>query len=126
MNGPGRPTLYRDDYVETAGNYCRLGATNDELAGFFGVAPRTLDNWLRMHPAFAGAVRDGRAFADAKVARSLFERALGYDYTTARVFLDRGRPVRVAVPTHLPPSIAACVFWLRNRRREDWVERARS
>lgn len=126
MKGPGRPTLYREEYAELAGNYCRLGATNDEMAGFFRVAPRTIDNWLQAHPAFAAAVQDGRALADARVARCLFERAKGYDYETEQVFVHKGRPLTVTVPVHLPPDIAACIFWLRNRRRQDWTAKARS
>ena len=31
---------------EQAHNYCLLGATNDELAGFFHVAPSTIDRWI--------------------------------------------------------------------------------
>ena len=48
-----------------------------ELAGFFDVAPRTIDNWIASHPAFAEAVREGRVVADARVARCLYERAVG-------------------------------------------------
>ena len=64
---------------ELAHNYCLLGATNPELAGFFDVAPRTIDNWIASHPAFAEAVREGRVVADARVARCLYERAVGYE-----------------------------------------------
>jgi hypothetical protein len=125
MTGPGRPTLYRQHYAELARNYCRLGAVNDELAAFFRVSPRTLDNWLRTHPAFASAVRDGRAIADAAIARRLFQRAMGYDYGTSRIFVHRGKALTMPHTVHLPPDIGACIFWLRNRRRQDWVARSR-
>ena len=54
MTTAGRPTAYRPEFCELAHNYCLLGATNPELAGFFDVAPRTIDNWIASHPAFTG------------------------------------------------------------------------
>jgi transcriptional regulator with XRE-family HTH domain len=125
MNGPGRPTLYKPEYAEIAHNYCLLGATNDELAGFFGVSPSTVDNWLSGHPGFATAVRNGRAAADASIARKLYRRADGYDYTAEKIFVYRGEVIRADHKVHRPPDVGACIFWLRNRRREQWLERAK-
>jgi hypothetical protein len=125
MNGPGRPTLYREGYAESAHNYCLLGATNDELAGFFGVAPSTVDDWLKVHPEFATAVRNGRDAADASIARKLYRRADGYDYTAEKIFMYRGEAKKVDHRVHIPPDVGACIFWLRNRRRRQWMERAK-
>jgi hypothetical protein len=41
MSTMGRPTSYSPDLCELAHTYRLLGATNDELAEFFGVSPRT-------------------------------------------------------------------------------------
>ena len=125
MTGQGRPTLYREEYAEEARKYCLLGATNDELAGFFDVAPRTVDNWLSQHAEFATAVRNGRAAADASIARKLYRRADGYDYVAEKVFIHRGEAKKVDCKVHVPPDVQACIFWLRNRRRQDWLERGR-
>ena len=38
------------------------------LGDFFGVARRTIDNWIATHPDFADAVYKGRAVADAVTA----------------------------------------------------------
>jgi hypothetical protein len=46
MAAPGQPTLYKPEYCELGHNYCLLGATNEVLAGFFDVAPRTVDNGI--------------------------------------------------------------------------------
>ena len=125
MNGPGRPTPYREKYAEQARNYCLLGATNDQLAGFFHVSPLILDDWLQAHPGFAQAVRDGRTAADASIGRRLFQRALGYDYRTEKILVHGGETLQVEHTVHVPPDVGACIFWLRNRRRRDWLERAR-
>src|ERR1700741_4897898 len=43
MANSGQPTSYKTEYCAQARNYCRLGATNQELAKFFEVSPRTID-----------------------------------------------------------------------------------
>ena len=125
MSDGGRPTKYREAYADIAHNYCLLGATNDELAVFFDVSPTTIDNWMAAHEDFAAQVRKGRASADAAIALKLYQRAMGYEYRTRKVFVYRGQPVEVDHPVHMPPDVGACIFWLRNRRRRDWQERAR-
>lgn len=123
MPSPGRPTLYKPDYARQAHDHCLLGATNAELAAVFEVAPRTIDNWIASNAEFAQAVREGRAVADARVARCLYERAVGYDRTVERVVLHQGRERVIASTVHYAPSTGACIFWLRNRRPDLWGSR---
>src|SRR5262245_7633351 len=123
MNAVGRPTSYRSEFCELASNYCLLGATNVELAGFFDVAPRTIDYWIARIPEFAAAVLEGRAVADSRVARGLYQRAVGYDSKVQRTVLWRGEERTLTRTVHHPPDIRACIFWLRNRRRQDWTDR---
>ncbi|GEP60637.1 hypothetical protein RSO01_78030 [Reyranella soli] len=123
MNPPGRPTSYRPDHCDLAREHCLLGATNDELAEVFEVSPRTIDNWIAHHPDFAAAVRGGRRRADAKVAASLYARAVGFRHKVERTFLCRGEPKSFSVTVAYPPDTQACIFWLRNRRRADWRDR---
>lgn len=120
MSTPGRPTLYHPDFAETAHNYCLLGATNDDLAGFFDVAPRTVDNWIATHDDFAAAVRQGRAAADARVARCLYDKAVGYDRTVQRTVLHQGREHTLNQVVHVAPDTRAFIFWLRNRQPGAW------
>jgi hypothetical protein len=68
MATPGQPTSYKPEYDELAHNYCLLGATNEVLAGFFGVTRRTIQNWIATHPDFANAVYRGRAAAAPAVS----------------------------------------------------------
>jgi Protein of unknown function (DUF3297) len=82
MANPGQPTLYKREYCELAHNYCLLGATNELLGDFFGVARRTIQNGIAPRPYFAAAAYGGRAVADARVSampatkreRTLWER----------------------------------------------------
>jgi hypothetical protein len=120
MPTPGQPTLYKSEYNELAHNYCLLGATNEVLAGFFDVAPRTVDNWIATHPDFADAVRKGRAQADAVVVRALFDRATGFSHKVTRTTLYQGKEHTITNTVSYPPDTQACMFWLRNRQRQYW------
>ena len=120
MTTQGRPTLYDQEFCEQAHNYCLLGATNDDLAGFFHVSPSTIDNWIARHGEFAAAVKRGRVAADARVARCLFDRAVGFEQRTEREVLVRGELRTLSQTVQHPPNVQACIFWLRNRRPATW------
>src|SRR5882762_11137556 len=120
MDGAGRPSLYKPEFAEQAYGLCLAGATNQELAECFDVGRSTIDNWLRKHPEFALAARRGRGLADGRVAHGLYSRAIGYTYETTRVVLHRGEPISVPHTAHKPPDIHAGIFWLCNRRPQQW------
>ena len=125
MTTMGRPTLFHPAMCEEAHNYCLLGATNDQLADFFGVSPSTIDNWIAGRRDFEAAVKSGRVIADAKVARSLYVRAVGYDRKVEREVILGGELKPVTSTVHHPANVQACIFWLRNRRRRSWRDSGR-
>ena len=124
MTGPGRPTLYNPEHASRARELCARGATNPDLAGRFGVARSTVDLWIATHPEFAEAVQQGRDMADACAVESLFTRVTGYTHQAEKIFLHRGEPRTASYTVHVPPETRACLFWLRNRRPEDWRAKA--
>jgi hypothetical protein len=75
-------------------------------------------------PEFAAALREARDLADARVARSLFARAVGYSHKVDRTVLHRGEALTISNIVHYPPDTQACIFWLRNLRRRTWGEKA--
>jgi hypothetical protein len=126
MARPGRPTLYKPDNAELARKFCLLGATNDDLAGCFEVARRTIDDWIATIPDFADGVKQGRDIADAAVVQKLYARATGCSLEVEKVFLFRGEPKTATYTVHYSPDTQACMFWLRNRRRQHWLEKAQA
>ena len=116
----GRPTRFEPEMCVQAHNYCLLGATNDDLADFFHVSPSTIDRWIAGHADFGDAVRRGRVVADSRVACGLFERAVGYERTVERSVVIGSDVKPVTSTIHYPPNVQACIFWLRNRRRQTW------
>ena len=65
-------------------------------------------------------MRSGRVAADARVARGLYTRAVGYDRTVERMAIVAGELKPVTSTIHYPANVQACIFWLRNRRRQTW------
>jgi hypothetical protein len=118
----GRPTVYKPENAEIARYACMLGATNETLATRFGVCRRTIDSWIATIPEFSFAIRQGREGANEAVVSALFRRATGMEQTMTKVFCHRGQPVTADYTLHLPPDVRACIFWLRNRRPEEWRE----
>ncbi len=53
----GRPTDFKNEYVELAYNYCLLGATDKELATFFNVCEATINNWKISNPDFLESIK---------------------------------------------------------------------
>jgi hypothetical protein len=87
--GPGRDTKYRPEFNDQARKLCLLGFTDAELAEFFGVCERTINNWKADFPAFLQSINDGKVVADAQVADSLYRRATGEQIVVERL-LKRG------------------------------------
>ena len=71
-------------------------------------------------PIFRAAVKSGRIVADAKVARGLYARAVGYERKVEREVILGGELKPVTSTVHDPPNVQACIFWLRIRRRRTW------
>jgi hypothetical protein len=125
MNHPGRPTLYKPEYPALARRFCQLGGTNEDLADLFQVARSTIDEWIKVHREFADAVRQGRDEIDLVVTDKLLTRIMGYTHEGKRYVLYKGEEKELRHVVHYPPDVQACIFWLRNRRRKQWLERAR-
>lgn len=120
-----RPEKYKSEYVNQAAVACRLGATDLDLADMFEVSIRTINYWKANYEEFAEAVKLGKEPADNRVERSLFMRAVGYSHEEddiRTVSSGNGCSEIVITPTikHYPPDTAACIFWLKNRRPDQW------
>ena len=118
----GRPTAYKPENAEIARYACMLGATNETLAARFEVCRRTIDSWIATIPEFSYAIKQGREGANEAVVSALFARATGMEQKMTKVFCHRGQPVTADYTVQLPPDVRACIFWLRNRRPEEWRE----
>lgn len=117
------PQAYDPVIVEQARKLSELGATDVELADFFGVSASTIYRWKIEFIEFCEATKAGKSAADDRVERSLYQRAVGYTYDSEKVFQFQGEIIRAPIREHVPPDTAAASLWLRNRRKDDWRDK---
>lgn len=120
----GRPEKYKAEFCELATNYALLGATDLEMARYFGVSEKTFNNWKIAHKEFLQAIKAGREEADANVGKSLYSRAMGYVGKKTVTATEKGvvTDIRV-VDDYVGPETTACIFWLKNRQRDRWRDK---
>jgi transposase len=143
----GRPSKYKDEYASQAEKFCKLGATDEQLADFFEVDVSTISEWKLKYPEFSEALRKGKMVADALVAESLFQRAIGYEHDSEEIKVvpharkkqkgqeealesqekqqDDDHPfvIRVKTRKKYPPDTTACIYWLKNRQKDNWRDK---
>lgn len=120
----GRPTSYKAKYVIQAQKLARLGATDIEIADFFSVHVATLYRWRNQEQELCEALKAGKEECDARVERSLYHRAMGFEHDAVKIFLNKsGEPVYAPFREKVPPDTTACIFWLKNRKPAEWRDR---
>ena len=117
---------YHDDW---AWSLAIKGATDQDIADAFHVSRRTIIRWRQTYPSFNTACQSGKEVADAKVKKSLFERAVGFEYQEKESVIDvdprtgEQKPVRVRTLTKKAvPDTMAQMYWLNNRCREEFSQ----
>jgi hypothetical protein len=118
----GRPTTFKPQYIGQARKLCALGHTDLEIAEFFDVSLRTFAYWKARNPELLHALKAGKEFANQRVERSLYQKAVGYSYDSVKIFMPAGaeKPVYAPYVEHVPPDVTACIFWLKNRNPAQW------
>lgn len=119
----GRPSKYKVEYAKQAAKLCSLGATDAQLADFFEVAISTIALWKVQHTAFSDAIKVPKAEADERVEQSLYRRAIGYEHDEVDIRVVSGEIVETPIRKFYPPDTAAAIFWLKNRKKEEWRDK---
>jgi hypothetical protein len=118
----------KPEYIGQAAKLCQMGATDYEIADFFGVSVRTLHRWKHESEEFCHSIKSAKGPADDRVERSLYERATGFNYVEkqaikVKVEKDKEKVVTVEVERFMPPDTTAAIFWLKNRRPTEFRDR---
>ena len=124
-------SAYNEKYhVDWAWSLALKGATDEEIAEAFHISVRTLHRWKKTHPELLTALEEGKDVADAKVKRSLYQRAVGYEAKEVTQIIEQDpatgtqRVSKTQVTTkHIVPDTMACMYWLNNRSKGGFSQR---
>lgn len=119
----GRPSAYRKEFAQQAKKITLLGATDMDLADFFCVALSTINLWKLKHPEFSESLKVGKDSADERVISSLYHRAIGYSHPEVDIRAVDGVIVKTPLTKHYPPDTTAAIFWLKNRRKDEFRDK---
>lgn len=128
----GRPSSFKPEFIEQAKKLSMLGLTDKQMADFFDVTEQTLNNWKKSQEGFFESLKHGKLIADADVVQSLYKRATGYshpedDIRTVTLPGNMGSEIVITPTTkRYPPDTTACIFWLKNRQKEQWRDKPES
>lgn len=121
----GRPSKFQQIFPEMAAKLAADGKTNSEIAEFFGVSESTFYLWMQKNVEFSESLKGAKDAADDLVVASLFKRAVGFSMPETKVFCDKDGDIHTHdMIKHYAPDTTAAIFWLKNRRRDEWGESA--
>lgn len=117
------PWITEDGLLKIQG-WARDGLIDKQVAKNMGVADSTLRGWKRRFPEIAEALRKGKEVVDREVENALYKRALGYWVTeTETTTYSDGTTKTTEKRRHIVPDTTAQIFWLKNRKPDQWREK---
>jgi transposase len=78
--------------------WARNGLTNEQIAANMGISKVTFYEWRNKFPNFANLIKEDKDYADTQVENALYKQALD-------------------------GNVTAAIFWLKNRRRNNWKDK---
>lgn len=110
--------------LDIIGALARQGLTLKQIAKAIGISLSTLNTQRKNSPALDAVLKDNALLSDALVEASLYQRALGFDYTEEVHTESVSGEVKVKRHhKYMPADITACIYWLKNRQPDRWRER---
>ena len=99
----------------------RQGVTIAAIAEQIGISQQTFQLWRKKSRRIKKACEVSVEACNMKVEKSLFERAVGYDYEEETWELLEGElRLTKVIKKHCPPDIKAIMHWLYNRKSDSW------
>ena len=116
-------------FLKEIGQMAADGATEAEIAEKLRVAYSTFKGYKHKHKELADVLLTSKELADLNVEAALYRRAKGY--TTKEITRERRLNRQTGeyemietkvVEKEVPPDTTADMFWLKNRRPDEWRE----
>lgn len=121
-----RPPTFNDKLGKLIVELFKKGKTEAQVAKIIGVSRQALYNWKKKNPEFLYTIKEAKDVADELVIASLYARATGYNVIESKLTRAFGKKWIDKVEKHYPPDVAACIYWLNNRRPDEWRNSSRT
>lgn len=105
------------------------GVSDTLIAERLEINLTTLYRWRTKYESFRLNYEEGYLLANAKVQRSLFNRAVGYNIEEVDTKIAKDQKGKIKSITtnqktkHIPGDTTAQIFWLKNRMPEQWKDK---
>ena len=110
--------------------WARNGLTDEQISKNLGIAYSTFREYVKKYSALSAALKRGKEIVDVEVENALLKRALGYKYdeVTKELIEDKETgisesKVTKVVTKEVIPDTTAQIFWLKNRKPEEWRDK---
>jgi len=104
--------------------WARDGLTDEQIARNIGISRETLNQWKNKFSDISDTLKRGKEIVDRQVENALLKRALGYDYEeVSEKYEDGVLTERKVTKKHLVPDTTAQIFWLKNRKPDEWRDK---
>lgn len=105
-------------------DWARQGLFDAQIAKNMGIGEATLYRYKANHPEIKEALRKGKEVVDIEVENAMLKRALGYTIRIVEQKIDKfGEVHDCERDVHIPGDVTAQIFWLKNRRRQQWRDK---
>lgn len=105
-------------------DWARQGLFDKQICKNMGVSEATLTNYKKKYPEIKEALRKGKEVVDIEVENAMFKRAIGYTITINEQKVDKDGCIHdLKRDLHIPGDVTAQIFWLKNRRRQQWRDK---
>ena len=116
-----------EDGLELIRSWSRDTFSKAEIAKRMDINVNTLVKWQKQYEEINDAINVTRELVDYQVENAVLKAALGYKTKEIKVTIGKkmvnGEMVEMLKETtvkEVPPNIKAAMFWLNNRKFEDW------
>lgn len=118
-------------------SWAKAGLSDEQIAKNMGISRSTLNEWRKKYPDISAALKKGKEISDYEVENALFKRAIGYTEKLVKTFKckvieydEQGKKKKEEEvlkegvdEVHFPPDTGAAIFWLTNRKPEEWKQK---
>jgi len=88
-NKSGRPSVFKEEYIEETRKLATLGVNEEDIAWFFHIHPNTFKNWKKKHPQLLAALKKGKADRNVSLMKAMFENATKRHNASVQIFLAK-------------------------------------